>query len=119
MKKVPKWVGIVVGGLFVLFVVIGFLLPSEWQVSRSIVIDAPPERVHPFVGSLAEWPRWSLFDKEDPDMDVGDLGADPFHRWTGTMVEGMLGGMFERGLADLEALAEAAPEPKPRPAKTE
>lgn len=57
----------VVGGLAVLVVGVGAALPRAFEISRSIVIAAPPERIHPFVDSFRNWPRWSSFDTADPD----------------------------------------------------
>jgi hypothetical protein len=50
--------------------VAGFLIPGDWRVTRSIVIDAPPAAVHPFVSDLANWPKWAPFEKGDPDMKI-------------------------------------------------
>jgi hypothetical protein len=55
----------IVGGVLVVFVVGGMLLPREFKVSRSIVIAAPPEKIHPFLDDFAKWPRWSPFDTQD------------------------------------------------------
>ncbi len=67
----PGWLILtlwIVGGLAVLVVGVGLLLPRPFAISRSIVIAAPPEAIHPFVDSLREWPRWSTFDTADPDI---------------------------------------------------
>lgn len=175
--KVLKWIGIVVGGLLLLVVVIGFLLPAEWKVERSIVVNAPPAAIHPYIDDMAKWKEWSPFDREDPAMtmeistpsagvgswrqwksekmgdgridvvrsdaakgvwmkltmdgwdsfgidflyepagegatkvtwvDAGRAGANPFHRWMVLGLDSMMGPYFERGLADLKALAEKA-----------
>ena len=39
--------------------------------------------------------------------DHGDLGSNPIHRWFGVLMDGMVGGMFEKGLADLETVVVA------------
>ncbi len=58
----------IAGGVLVVFVVGGLLLPRAFKVSRSIVIAAPPEKIHPHIDSLARWPAWSPFDTEDPSI---------------------------------------------------
>ena len=42
-------------------------------------------------------------------MDSGNLGLNPLFRWFGLFIDKMLGPDFEKGLANLKKLAEAAP----------
>jgi hypothetical protein len=67
-------------GLVVLaasFVVVGLLLPRTWHVERSVVIAAPPERIHPFVSTLKRWQEWSVWTKEmDPQVRHGYSGPE-------------------------------------------
>ena len=67
----PGWLMItlwIVGGVVVLVVGVGMMLPRAFEISRSIVIAAPPEKIHPFLDSFRNWPRWSSFDTADPDI---------------------------------------------------
>ena len=60
----------IIGGLLVLVVVIlaiGLLLPSKTHVERSIVINAPPSSVFPFVNDLHKFNLWSPWAKLDPN----------------------------------------------------
>ena len=45
--------------LFGIFIVGGFLIPSEWMVSRSVVIHAHAEQIYPYVSHFKEWEKWS------------------------------------------------------------
>jgi len=68
---VPNWLLItlcVVGGLGVVFVVGGLMLPRDFEVSRSIVVKATPATIHPHIDSFANWPAWSPFDTADPKI---------------------------------------------------
>jgi len=48
---------------------IGFVLPSQWQVSRSIIINKPPQAIFGYVANFRiGWPQWSAFDSEDPTI---------------------------------------------------
>jgi len=58
----------IVGGVVVVFFVGGMLLPRAFKVSRSIVIAAPPAKIHPHIESFEKWPAWSPFDTEDPTI---------------------------------------------------
>lgn len=42
-------------------------------------------------------------------IDAGDLGMNPLFRWFGLFLDRMIGRDFERGLAKLKSLVEAAP----------
>lgn len=67
----PGWLAItswVVGGVVVLVVGVGLLLPRPFAITRSIVVAAPPEAIHPLLDDLRNWPRWSSFDAADPDI---------------------------------------------------
>jgi hypothetical protein len=74
MRKWMKWTLGVVGGLALVVVGGGLLLPSKWGVTRSRVIPAPPAAIHAYVGDFAKWPQWCPFDREDPTTRIA-LGA--------------------------------------------
>ena len=40
---------------------IDYALPSRYQVSRSMDIDPPPSKIHPFAAAIAAWERWSAW----------------------------------------------------------
>lgn len=42
-------------------------------------------------------------------VDAGDLGMNPLSRWFGLFLDGMIGPDFEKGLAKMKRLVEAAP----------
>ncbi|RDV27467.1 polyketide cyclase [Alteromonas aestuariivivens] len=66
-------------GAVVLVVVVamaGFMLPKEYTVERSIVIDAPPEEIYANVVDLRAWPQWGVWFKRDPEMKITYSGPD-------------------------------------------
>lgn len=76
MKKLLKW-------LFVAFSVValvvfggGMLMPSQVNVSRDLVINAPPEKIFPHVANLKAFNKWSPWADLDPDMKVEFSGAE-------------------------------------------
>lgn len=86
--KVLKWIGIVVGVAVALFVIVGLLLPGRYRVERSVVIDAPPETIHPTISTLKEWPTWTAWTVEKyPDMKVTftgpESGVGAHYAWEG------------------------------------
>ncbi|MGI9414697.1 MAG: SRPBCC family protein [Hyphomicrobiales bacterium] len=83
-----KWIKRIFGTLLVLVVVltgIAFLLPDRAEVSRSIVIAAPPERVYPYVSNFRKSNEWSPWARYDPDthytFDGPDQGAGQKMTW--------------------------------------
>ncbi|MFE3292245.1 hypothetical protein [Rhodococcus sp. NPDC059234] len=90
---------------------------DSFLVERSVVVGAGPEAVHALVDDFHEWPAWSpvttfLFEPGGTDTTV---------RWQMTgkktwffkvfgfvfSMDKMVGKDFEKGLAKLEAAAEA------------
>jgi hypothetical protein len=55
-------------GLIVVLLLVGFFMPTNWRVQRSIVVDAAPEAVQPHVADLSHWPEWNPCVSEDPRM---------------------------------------------------
>lgn len=62
--------------IIVIFVGIGFLLPSEFKVERSVVIQAPAERVYAHVADLRKWKEWGVWFERDPQMSVVYSGPE-------------------------------------------
>ena len=69
MKWVVRGLGALVG-LIVLLAAAAYLLPREVTVTRSTVIDAPPETIWPFVSSLEQTSAWSPWMSLDPELRV-------------------------------------------------
>jgi len=76
--------GIVLGlvaAVLIGFLVIGFLLPSEWNVERTTLIPALPEEIFPHVESAEGWTQWT------PSPDTGieffgpTVGQGSGRRW--------------------------------------
>lgn len=57
----------------VVFMGVGYILPSSSKVERSIAIEAQPETIFPYVNSLKKFHQWSSL---NPDMAVTYLGPD-------------------------------------------
>jgi hypothetical protein len=76
-----------VAAVALLLVGIGALLPRQWRVERSIMINAPPERVHRWAEDLAYWSRWAQWDQGPlaPRNELGELssGAGATLTWRG------------------------------------
>lgn len=73
MNKKLKYALGGVAALFVVVTAVGFVLPSQMEVQRSVVINASPEQIHPLINNFDEgWSQWNPFTK--PGMDVRYTG---------------------------------------------
>lgn len=55
---------VVFGGILAL----ATMQPDEFRVARSKAINAPPEKIFPYLNDLRQFALWSPFEKKDPDM---------------------------------------------------
>ncbi len=80
--------------LLVVVLVVGMLLPSDYEVTRSTSISASPAQVHAHVGDLNAWPAWSPWTEDDPTIQVtvGDpsTGVGAHQSWSGESGSGEL-----------------------------
>lgn len=82
-----KRLGIGLASTAIIFVAIGVLLPNEYVVSRSVVIEAEAEAIHGFVGDLRRWELWGPWYEDDPGLVVAygkkTNGIGASQSWTG------------------------------------
>ena len=81
--RIVRWILAVLA----LLLIAGTFVPADYETSSSIVVGAPPERIHRFVGHLEEWPKWIPWDDMDPTMEttLGEktTGVGASQSWTG------------------------------------
>ncbi|MBX2965664.1 MAG: SRPBCC family protein [Cyclobacteriaceae bacterium] len=80
-----------VGGLIVLLLLIGFVLPRKFELTKSEVINAPAAYVFEEINTLDNWPRWSYWNTLDPDMEVvyseQKSGTGAYYEWTSEVLD--------------------------------
>jgi Polyketide cyclase / dehydrase and lipid transport len=73
--------------IVVLFLIIVALQPSDFRVSRSAKLAAPPEKIFPQVNELRNWEAWSPWAKLDPNCKITysgpPAGMDAGYAWAG------------------------------------
>jgi uncharacterized protein YndB with AHSA1/START domain len=82
--KILQWTLAVIGAIALVIVGTGFFLPSAFLVERSIVINAPADRIYDYIAEPKEWTKWSVWTRRDPKMDI-TYGGPPFGqgaRWS-------------------------------------
>lgn len=82
-----KWIGLGFLGVVAVFCVIVAMQPSEFQVQRSLSMQAPPDVVFGEVQDFHKWPRWSPWEKLDPGMKKEfqgpSAGVGSSYHWVG------------------------------------
>lgn len=53
--------------LVLILVAVGFVLPGSVHIERSVVIDAPPAQVFPYVSDFERFNEWSPWARRDPN----------------------------------------------------
>ena len=112
--------------IVIVLAVIVALQPSEFRVARSTTISASPATVFAQVNDFHKWEAWNPWGKIDPAMKQAYAGAPAGSgamTWSMTgqnnfmakavhlfmNMDKMIGGQFEKGLAEMKAVAEASP----------
>jgi hypothetical protein len=72
--------------LVALFLVVAVFLPSHYHVERSIVVQAKPEAIFPYVNNLKKWQDWQAWTKaKDPTLvysyEGPEEGAGAVSKW--------------------------------------
>lgn len=85
--KILKIIIYVILAIVLLAVVISFFLPAKTEIERSIVINAPAERIFAEVNDLKKWPNWSPWNEMDTSMTMTyadkTAGEGASYSWVG------------------------------------
>lgn len=75
MKVIKR---IFLGLIVIILAAVGasFLLPGTAVVSRTITIDAPADKIFPYVNSMQETEKWSPWLSRDPETSLSYAGPD-------------------------------------------
>ena len=86
MKKFLIVIACLVAFLVLVIVGGGMMLPKDYELSRSIMIDAKPKAVHEYVGNLKKWEEWTPWKAHDESIVVThgkkSTGAGASQTWT-------------------------------------
>jgi hypothetical protein len=79
-------------GVVVLILVVAALKPARYEVRRSTVIGAPPQRVFPHISDFRKWRGWSPWEGLDPDLrrtyQGPETGKGAIYSWDGNKQAG-------------------------------
>lgn len=54
--------------LAAVFLIFAAMRPDTFRVERSIIVEAPPEKIHALINDFGRWQSWSPYEKKDPAM---------------------------------------------------
>jgi hypothetical protein len=63
-----KTILIVLVALIALVLIYAATRPDQFRVERSVVIEAPAEKIFPMIDTLQNWRTWSPYEIKDPAM---------------------------------------------------
>jgi hypothetical protein len=111
-----KIIGIAIVVFIVALLVYAMTKPDSFRIERSANINAPPEKIFPFINDFHNWIAWSPWEKIDPALKRAysgtTSGKGTVYEWEGNnqvghgRMEIRVGGQFETGLANLKTVAE-------------
>jgi len=89
-----KKITLILAGIFLLIIVLGFTLPSNYEITRSVTIDSPVDEVHAYLNNIEQWPRWAPWHNTENEVSIrsGKIkkGVGATQTWSG---EGGLGSL--------------------------
>ena len=68
--KALKTLLIAVVALLALLFGVGLLLSPKFVVSRSVTVNAPPEKIYALIADPRGWTQWSAWNQRDPKMTI-------------------------------------------------
>jgi len=87
MKFVLLTAAAVVAGAVVVVLVLAVTKPDSFAVQRSIAMNAPPDRIFPFINDYRQWAAWSPYETKDPQMkrtfSATTAGKGATYAWEG------------------------------------
>jgi hypothetical protein len=76
MRKILTIVGAVVLASIAAILVYAATKPDSFRVERSTAMNAPPEKILPYIDGLKRWTAWSPYEGRDPAMKRAYSGAE-------------------------------------------
>lgn len=78
---------IVVLVLIAIVLILAAMRPDQFRIERSATIQAPAERIFPFIDDFHRWQAWSPYENKDPAMqrtfDGPSSGVGASYAWNG------------------------------------
>jgi uncharacterized protein YndB with AHSA1/START domain len=76
MRKILAIVGAVLLVVVAAILIYASTKPDSFRVERSTAMNAPPEKIFPYIEGLKRWAEWSPYEARDPAMKRTYGGAE-------------------------------------------
>jgi uncharacterized protein YndB with AHSA1/START domain len=76
MRRILAIVGAVVVVAVAAILIYTATKPDSFRVQRSVTMNAPAEKIFPYLEGLKRWTEWSPYEGRDPQMKRAYSGAD-------------------------------------------
>ncbi|WP_439610924.1 SRPBCC family protein [Reyranella sp.] len=87
MRRILAIVGAVVVVAVAAILIYAATKPDSFRVQRSATMNAPAEKIFPYLEGLKRWTEWSPYEGRDPQMKRAYSGADSgkgaLYEWDG------------------------------------
>ena len=74
--KILKWLFGLIAVLAALIVAGGLLISPKFQVTRSVTVNAPADKIYALVAEPRRWNDWAVWNKRDPAMEISYSGPE-------------------------------------------
>jgi uncharacterized protein YndB with AHSA1/START domain len=78
---------IAVAALILLVLVLAAMKPATLRIERTARIQAPPEKIFPYLADFKRWREWSAWERLDADLkrtlSGADSGQGAIYEWSG------------------------------------
>jgi uncharacterized protein YndB with AHSA1/START domain len=74
--RILKWILGLLLALVLVVLVGGMMISPRYQVSRSVEINAPVDKIYALVASPKAWNTWSVWNLRDPTMQIDYSGPE-------------------------------------------
>ena len=72
--KIIKWVLGMLVALVLLLALGGLMLSPKFKVSRTVNVNAPPDKIYALVADPRRWKEWTVWNQRDPSMQISYSG---------------------------------------------
>ncbi|KAF0097694.1 MAG: polyketide cyclase/dehydrase family protein [Rhodospirillaceae bacterium] len=76
MWKFLKSIGVALVAAVAAILIYAATRPDSFRVERSTAMNAPPEKIFPYIDGLKRWAEWSPYEGRDPAMRRAHSGAE-------------------------------------------
>ena len=76
MLKILARVGVIVVVAIAAILIYAATKPDSFRVQRTATMNAPPEKIFPYIEGLKRWIEWSPYEGRDPEMKRTYSGAE-------------------------------------------